>query len=272
MLSILSKEVTVTNKQPSGEERQVEARSAIGIDGAPLSYILLLAPIVMVLFSIPLSPTMIVGVGKPFPISQSVYPLIGWLLGPLAGALTNGIGVLVGSFVFPHMSSVPFVGAIGAALVGLAAGSTCAREKRRWWWLPLAVVFGLLLLLYVLRASFRGVTWWVMVLGMFLDWSGLLLYILPTRRLFGRLIRDESITRVGLGLFGGTWMIAGLYHLVGAVANYYVKAWPNEAWLVFAPMAPVEHLLRCLIGTVVGTGVIAGLRATGLIKPKHACY
>jgi hypothetical protein len=205
-------------------------------------------------------------------MSQSIYPLIGWLLGPLAGAVTNGVGVLLGTFVFPHMSSVPFVGALGAALTGLAAGNMCAREKRRWWWLPLAGIFGVFLFLYVLRASLNGVTWWVMLLGMFLDWSGLLLYVLPTRRLFGRLIGDENLTRVSMGLFGGTWMIAGLYHLVAATLSYYVQAWPNDVWLVFAPMAPVEHLLRCLVATVIGTGVIAGLRATGLVKPKHACY
>jgi hypothetical protein len=30
--------------------------------------------------------------------------------------------------------------------------------------------------------------------------------------------------------------------------------------------------MRCLTGTVIGTGVIAGLRAIGLVKPTEAIY
>jgi hypothetical protein len=38
------------------------------------------------------------------------------------------------------------------------------------------------------------------------------------------------------------------------------------------PLIPIEFLSRCAIGTVIGTGVIAGLRAIGLVKPTNAIY
>jgi hypothetical protein len=38
------------------------------------------------------------------------------------------------------------------------------------------------------------------------------------------------------------------------------------------PIIPVENIFRCLIGTVIGTGVIAGMRAIGVVKPEKAIY
>ena len=38
------------------------------------------------------------------------------------------------------------------------------------------------------------------------------------------------------------------------------------------PIIPFEMLMRVLIGIVIGGGVIAGLRAIGLVKPENAIY
>ena len=78
--------------------------------------------------------------------------------------------------------------------------------------------------------------------------------------------------RVGVGLFGGTWMIAGLVHLATGAVVYTILNYPNEVWLAIAPVAPVEHAFRCIVGTTIGVGVISGLRATGIVKPLHAAY
>jgi hypothetical protein len=67
-------------------------------------------------------------------------------------------------------------------------------------------------------------------------------------------------------------MIAGLTHLAAAVVVYFQVNWPEAVWLAFAPLAPLEHLVRCVVGTVIGTGVIAGLRAIGLVKPREAVF
>lgn len=51
-----------------------------------------------------------------------------------------------------------------------------------------------------------------------------------------------------------------------------IAIWPEEIWVMLIPLIPIEFLSRCAIGTVIGTGVIAGLRAIGLVKPTNAIY
>jgi hypothetical protein len=109
-------------------------------------------------------------------------------------------------------------------------------------------------------------------LGSFIDWSALLLYLLPTRSLAARWIGGKDLGKVAVGLFLGTWMVAGLTHLLASTIVYYVLNWPAPVWAAMAPLAPIEHAVRSVVGTVIGTGVIAGLRAIGLVKPKYAVY
>ena len=254
-----------------GEERYFERNRGVAIDGAPISYIVALATVGAVLAFIPFS--VVIGVGKSFPLSQSIYPRVGWLLGPVAGALANGIGATVGVILAPHTTTIPLVSILGSAAGGLAAGAMGGRGRRSWWWLPLALVYLLIFGYYVGRAVLlNGATWGAVLFGTLIDWSALLLFLSPLRPYFARLIGDEDPKRLAAGLFCGTWMVAGLDHLAGAAAVYYLVNWSNEAWLAFAPLAPLEHLLRSTVGAVIGTGVIVGLRAIGLLKPTHATY
>jgi hypothetical protein len=127
--------------------------------------------------------------------------------------------------------------------------------------------------LYAGRAVLiNGADLWVVSFGSFINWSALLLLILPSRRYFIRNIADDDLRKVALGLFGGTWIVAGLSHLASATIIYLVVNWSNEIWIGMAPFAPLENLVRCAVATFIGTGVIAGLRAVGLIKPLHAAY
>jgi hypothetical protein len=262
-----------SDQPPQGEERQVEARGAATIDGAPIAYVVSLAAVVTVLAMIPIPVSVVIGSGANFPMSQSIYPLVGWLLGPVAGALANGIGALIGIFVAPYTTSSPPATVFGAAMGGLAAGAMVARGARKRWWIPLSLVFIALYALYAGRAILvNQVAWLSVVLGSFINWSALLLFLLPTRTLFARMIQDRDLKRVGIGLFGGTWMIAGLVHLSTGAIVYWILNWPNEFWLIIAPLAPLEHAVRCVAGMTVGLGVIAGLRETGLVKPTHATY
>jgi len=114
--------------------------------------------------------------------------------------------------------------------------------------------------------------WWHVLLGSFINWSALLLFALPTCTFFARAMADADLRRVAVGLFGGTWMIAGLVHLSSGWLVYWQINWVNEAWLIFAGAAPFEHIARCIIGTAIGVGVISGLRAIGLVKPAEAVY
>ena len=120
---------------PLGEEREVRRSSGVSLDGAPLTYIVTLAATVAVLAFVPLS--VVLGSGKSFPLSQGIYPLVGWLLGPVAGAVADGIGALIGVFLAPHTSTFPVATILGALAGGLAAGALARRGPRSRWWLPL---------------------------------------------------------------------------------------------------------------------------------------
>ncbi|RLC84448.1 MAG: hypothetical protein DRI37_09090 [Chloroflexi bacterium] len=256
---------------PLGEEREVKRSSGVSLDGAPLTYIVTLAAVVAVLAFVPLS--VVLGSGKSFPLSQGIYPLVGWLLGPVAGAVANAIGALIGVFLAPHTSTFPVATISGALAGGLAAGAMARRGSRSRWWLPLSVVFLLVYLLYAGRAVFQnGARLDAVLAGSFIDWSAWLLFVLPTRGLVAGWLAHAEKRRVAAGLFLGTWIAAGLSHLTGSLAVYLLVNWPNEVWGAMVPLALLEHLARCLVGAVIGSGVIAGLRATGMVKPTHAVY
>ena len=258
---------------PSGEERKVTYLGGAMIDGAPITYIVVLAAVIMVLALIPIPISIVIGSGKNFPISQGVFPLMGWLMGPLAGAVTDAVGALGGVIIAPHTTTSRIGTILGAAFGGFAAGTMRGEGKRTWWWIPTSLLSIMLFGLYAGRAVLVNQANWLYVMfGSFIDWSAVLLFLLPTRTFFARSLADENISRVSVGLFGGTWIIAGLTHLCTGAFVYSIINWPSESWLIFAPLAPFEHLVRCLVGMAVGSGVIAGLRAIGLAKPSQGIY
>jgi hypothetical protein len=198
---------------------------------------------------------------------------VGWVLGPIAGAVATAIGRLIGVFLAPHTAGVPAVSVLAAATGSFAAGAMVLAGKRKGWWVWLTVLFVIAFLLYAGRAVVQnGVTLYAAIAASFLDWSGILLFALPTRTLFARWINNKNLGLTALGLFLGTWMIAGVTHVTATVFTYFMFNWPQEVWVTLIPIIPFENLMRCLIGTVIGTGVIAGLRAIGLVKPTQAIY
>jgi hypothetical protein len=257
---------------PTGPERKVELLGGAAIDGAPVAYIVVLAVVIAVLAFVPGS--VILSSGGTFPLlSQGVYPLMGWILGPVAGAVACGVGSLVGVFLAPHTAGIPVVSVWGAIVAGFAAGCLGLNPKRRYWWIPLTVLFVVEYLLFAGRAVVQnGVSVYAAVAGSILDWSGILLFALPTRALFGRWINSRNLAWVAVGLFCGTWMIAGVWHVSTSFIVYFMQNWPEKIWLVLVPVVPFENLVRCLTGAVIGSGVIAGLRAIGLVKPADATY
>jgi hypothetical protein len=259
------------SQQPTGEEREVRLLGGVAIEGAPIAYIVVLAAVVLALAFIPFS--VILAVGGTFPMSQGIYPLVGWILGPVAGAIASGIGALIGIFLAPHTAGVPVVSVLGGIIASFAAGSMVLGDKRKGWWIWETVIFVIAYILFAGRAMVQnGVGLWPAIAGSLVDWSGILLFALPTRKLFARWVNHKNIGLVALGLFFGTWTIAGVMHVVQSCIVYFMYNWPEEVWVALIPVIPFENLMRCLIGTVIGTGVIAGLRAIGLVKPANALY
>ena len=256
---------------PEGKERKVEAVSSAAIDGAPIAYIVVLAAIVTTLSFIPFS--IVLASGGSMPLSQAVFPLLGWLLGPIAGAIASGIGALIGAFLAPYTAGIPAISVFGAILSSFVAGTMVLGKKRRYWWLGLTLIFLIPLFIYANRAiGMNGISPRVFIAGAFVDWSALLLFILPTRTLFSHWIKSSNFVLVAVGIFGGTWTASGLSHLGAVAITYSIFNWPEEVWIALIPIIPVENLIRSFVGTVIGGGVIAGLRAIGLVKSREAIY
>ncbi|MBD2188730.1 hypothetical protein [Pseudanabaena mucicola] len=258
------------NQIPEGLEREVKTMGGAAIDGAPIAYVIVLAAVVTVLAFIPFS--IVLGSGKGIPLSQSIYPLLGWLLGPLAGAMASGIGTLIGVFLAPYTAGVPAIAIWGAVIASFAAGAMVITQRRQYWYLGLTGLFAIELGAYAYLAFRNGIPVNTFIAGAFIDWSALLLFLFPTRTLFAKLIHSSNFVKVAIGIFGGTWTICGLAHLSQVPFTYYLFNWPEPIWNALIPIIPVENVMRGLSGAVIGTGVISGLRAINLVKPKEAIY
>ncbi len=256
---------------PAGEEREVQFLGGAAIDGAPVAYIVVLAAVVVALSFFPMS--VILATGGSFPMSQGIYALVGWVLGPIAGAVAAGIGILIGVFLAPHTAGIPFVSILGAVMAAFAAGTMVFGEERKGWWLPVWVLALLGWLYYIGRAMFINGVGVVPAFGAtIINWSALIIFALPTRTLVARWISGKNWGLVIAGLAIGTWTSFALAHAVQSAITYHMFNWPEEVWYTLIPIIPFENLMRVLVGIVIGGGVIAGLRAIGLVKPEHAIY
>jgi hypothetical protein len=145
--------------------------------------------------------------------------------------------------------------------------------RRRFWWIGVVILASLSFAFYVGRAVLlNGVALPVALLGSFLDWSAILLFLLPTRSLFARWIGSSKVTLLAAGLFAGTWVTYGLAHVCQSAILYYLTNYPEAVWKTLIPIIPVEMVVRCTVGTVIGSGVILGMRALGLARPAEALY
>lgn len=255
---------------PSGPERTVEFRGSAAIDGAPVAYVVVLSAVVTTLSFIPFS--IVLSSGGSFPMSQGVFGLVGWILGPVAGALASAIGTLLGVFFAPHTAGVWPLSIYGALCASFAAGTFAGRKHRLLWpfvWLWAAASLGY----YVWRALWlAGISPRTVLWGTLVDWSALLLLVSPLRPQIVRWLRSPDLSRVALGLFMGTFVAYGTAHCCTCAVSFYLFNWPEATWIALIAIVPIEFLFRSLIGTVIGVGVLSGLRAIGLVKPAHALY
>lgn len=255
----------------SGKERQVKLLGGANIDGTPIAYIVVLAAVVTALAFVPFS--VVLGLGGSFPMSQAVYGLLGWVLGPIAGAVASGIGTIIGVVVAPHTAGVWPVRLLGALVATFAAGLMVNQGSRKHWWIVVEVLAITSFLYFIGRAIIlNGIAVHTVLLVSFVDWSAILLFALPTRGMIGKLVGSKNIGLVAAGLALGTWISYGLAHVCQTAILYHMYNWTEEVWVTLIPIIPIETILRAAVGTVIGTGVIAGLRAIGLVKPPQALY
>jgi hypothetical protein len=265
-----SESVPTAQPAPTGAERVVTAIGSALIDGTPVAYIVVLAAVVSALAFVPMSIAL--SSGAIFPMSQGVYGLVGWVLGPIAGAVASGIGTLMGVFFAPHTAGIWPVSLYGAVVTSFAAG--CMRPQRRvHLTAAIALLCGTSLSYYLYRAYvINGIPASIIAWGSLVDWLALLLFISPVRTLIPHLLKQSSRLAVAVGLALGTFVAFGLGHAATCSITYYLFNWPEPIWRLLIPIIPVEFAVRSFIAVIIGSGVLSGLRAIGLVRPTYAAY
>ena len=189
-------------------------------------------------------------------MSQGIYALVGWILGPIGGAIASGIGALIGVFLAPHTTSVWPVSVLGGVIASFTAGSMVLGEKRKGWWVWETVLFVIFFLLFVGRAIIQdGVGVYAALAGSFVDWSAILLFALPVLVLgiplfdtalvfISRFRRGVSLlqggvdhtshrlSRIGLEPLGATLALDLAGSGLGMIAIFVMQANVLEGYLV----------------------------------------
>ena len=256
---------------PLGVERDLVSVSPASIGGAPVAYVVALSAVVAAFSFIPFSIAL--SAGSSFPMAQGIYALCGLILGPWAGGVASGAGALVGVLLAPHTAGLPWLTVGGAFLGAVFAASLVGGRRRR----SLRVAVGAFL-------AAEAVLFWQHAIGhngvhpaLFLEAYAahalaFALFLLPTRVAIERLILSPNLKRVALGLFLATWTATGMMMFTESFLGYYLLNWPEPVFRIFIGIIPAEQAARSGIGAVVGTGVIAGLRAMAVLRPRGAAY
>ena len=179
---------------------------------------------------------------------------------------------MVGIFLAPHTAGIPWLTVAGAASAALFAGVIVPRGRNGLWAALGAGVLLVVALYWHQAVNRNGVAPRTFVAAYLVHAGALLLYGTPLRRLMAHLIHSAGLRRVAVGLFLGTWCATSLMMLGESMVGYSLLNWPAELFVMFAVVVPVETAVRSGIGAVVGTGVIAGLRAMALIRAREASF
>jgi hypothetical protein len=254
---------------PQGEERKVKRLVGVAIDGAPIVYVVLWAAVIVALSFVIIPVSLVLGVGKSFPLSQAVYPLVGIVLGPWAGALAAVVGRVIGLAFAPLTATGPFSPLV--ALVVAAAGGILVEKAGNKWLLALGA-FAVAFVAYIGLGMTRGISLGLALRSTWVNWVGVLLWVLPTRRLARAWIASPDPAKLAAGLVLGCWMVNTSCYIVANALFYPITPWTAPEWELLALVSPVEHVVRTVVGSILGMGVILGLRAIGLVKPTKAGY
>jgi hypothetical protein len=228
----------------------------------------MLAAVVAGLSLIPFSIVLGTG-GGSFPLSEALFALVGIILGPGAGAVTVLVGRLIGIGLAPYTAGSGVLSACCAVMGPVAAGTMCQPGGR---WIVPWIVCTLCYIAYIGRALTLDVTIHLALITTAANWLALLLWVSPLRGLAVRWLRSPVGPRMVVGLALITYIATNAGNVVNAAIEYFRIGWPAQVWFVLAPLIPLERLGLTFVGTVIGVGVIRGLRQVSLVKAEEAGY
>ena len=250
---------------PKGAQREVSAERRISIGGAPVSYVAFFAAAIGVTSLIPFAVMMTTG--QSFPLSEFLIPLCGIVLGPIGGFVAGLVGGIIGLAIAPYTAPNGILAPITPALAAMATGFLVQRDKRAWWGFVILVVAATIFT--VKGIIIEGVTPFWLLAALSVSYVAIIVQLTPLRGLAAKWLRSPNLGSVTAGLAVITFLGTSTAVIVNNSIGYFLYGAPNDIWPMFFPIVQSQRLMITLGGTIVGLGVIAGLRRLRLVRPAQ---
>jgi len=182
-----------------------------------------------------------------------IAPVIGIILGPVGGALATAIGGIVGMMLTGNMPIGPFTflpGTLDALCIGLTF-----RGK----WYASAGIFAVFIISFAALPSIGAAKYFI-----WLHATALLLLLSPASTLAVKYIKGTNLQELVLGV--GILVFIGVLidHIVGSFIFQSLTPLPQSVWETVAFIYPIERLLVTIVASVIGAGILRGIKAFGL--------
>jgi len=251
---------------PKGAAREVSAGRRITIGGAPISYVALFAAAIGVTALIPFA--ILISTGQAFPFSEFLIPLCGIILGPIGGFVAGLVGGFIGLAIAPYTAPNGILSPITPALGAMATGFLVQKGKRAWWGTVIIVVA---LIVFNVKGIFINKVnplWWLFA-AILVAWIALILELTPLRPLAANWLRSKNYLLVAIGLVFISFMGTCTAMIVNNSIGFWLYQVPNDIWPAFIPVVQTERTIVTIGSTIIGLGVIAGLRQLKMVRPSE---
>ena len=257
--------MTTEPTAPKGAERDVSTSRRITIGGAPISYVALFAAAIGVTALIPFA--ILLSTGQSFPFSEFLIPLCGIVLGPVGGFVAGLVGGFIGLAIAPYTAPNGILAPLTPALGAMAVGFLVQRNKRAWW--GTAILATALGIFTIKGIVINGVRPWWLIGAVAVAWISLIIELTPLRSLAAAWLRSKNFGLVTGGLVVMSFLGTSTAMIVNNMIGFFLFEIPNDIWPAFIPLVQTERSIVTVGATIIGLGVIAGLRQLRMVRPSE---
>jgi len=180
-------------------------------------------------------------------------PITGIVLGPVGGTLAIAIGGIAGMAATGNMPMGIFTflpGTFDALCVGLTF-----RGK----WYASAAIFAVFIIAFVALPSI-GVAKYFIWFHAF----ALLILLSPASTLAKEYVKNNDSQKIVMGVGILAFIGVLIDHIVGSLFFQILTPLPSSVWEAVAFIYPIERVLVTIVATIIGAGIIKGIKASGL--------
>lgn len=180
-------------------------------------------------------------------------PITGIILGPVGGTLAIAIGGIAGMALTGNMPMGIFTflpGTFDALCVGLVY-----RGK----WYASVAIFAVFILAFAALPSIETAKYFV-----WFHAFALLILLSPASTLAKEYVRNNDPQKIVMGVGILAFIGVLIDHIIGSLFFQILTPLPPSVWEAVAFIYPIERVLVTIVATIIGAGIIKGIRASGL--------